>query len=165
MQPLTSGVLVMSKSGVSAAILAFAFATGVYAQQPVGNIAGVIKDPSGASIAGATATATHASTGVTRTATSDDQGYFLIPTLQPGQYKLTVDYKGFQPFNSEVPVEVGQTARVTVNLALTGEATRVEVGANVVDIDTERSTVGGVVNTKHIDELPLNGRKYLQFQQ
>lgn len=154
----------MNRSGIFAAVFALAFSvTFTFAQSPTGDISGVVKDPSGASIAGATATATHGSTGVSRTATSDDQGYFLIPTLQPGQYKLSVDYKGFQTFSSEVPVEVGQTSRVTVNLALTGDTTRVEVGASVVQIDTEHVTIGGVVNTKQIDELPLNGRNYLEL--
>ena len=133
------------------------------AQSPVGNIAGVVKDPSGASIAGATATATNTSTGLARNATSDDQGYFLISTIPPGPYKVTVEYRGFQSFNADVPVEVGQTARLTINLALAGDATRVEVGANVVAIDTEHITVGGVVTTKEIDQLPLNGRNYLEL--
>ena len=60
-------------------------------------------------------------------------------------------------------VGVGQTARLNVSFTVTGETTRVEVNANVVDIDTERITVGGVVNTKQIDELPLNGRNYLEL--
>ena len=135
----------------------------LFAQAPVGNISGVVKDASGAVIAGAAATATSLNTGAARSAQSDDQGFFLIPTLQPGEYKVSVEYKGFQPYSAQVPVEVGQTARLTVNLALSGDTTKVEVGANTVDIDTEHATLGGVVNTKQIDELPLNGRNYLEL--
>ena len=133
------------------------------AQSPVGNVAGEVKDPSGASIAGGTVTVTSAATGNTRSATTDDQGYFLISTLQPGTYHLKIESTGFQPYAADVPVEVGQTARLNVSLAVVGETTKVEVSSNVVDIDTERITVGGVVNTKQIDELPLNGRNYLEL--
>src|SRR5204863_3323303 len=90
-------------------------------------------------------------------------GYFLISTLQPGTYHLKVEYTGFQAYSADIPVEVGQTARLNVSMVLSGADTVLEVGANVVDIDTERITVGGVVNTKQIDELPLNGRNYLEL--
>ncbi len=146
---------------VFAALLLISLA--LFAQAPVGNISGVVKDPSGAAVTPAIATAVSTTTGTSRTASSDDQGFFLIPTLQPGIYQLTVEYKGFQPYKSQITVEVGQTARVAVNLTLTGDATKVDVGASVVDIDTERTTVGGVINTKQIDELPLNGRNYLEL--
>lgn len=154
----------MKVSGIRVFATILAIIAGItYGQSPVGNIAGVVKDPSGASITGANATAVSSSTGASRSVTTDDQGYFLIPTLQPGTYKLNIEYAGFQRFTADVPVEVGQTARLNVSLVLTGDTTRVEVGANVVDIDTERITVGGVVNTKQIDELPLNGRNYLEL--
>src|SRR5438067_13738628 len=84
------------------------------AQSPVGNIAGEVKDPSGASIAGATATAISSTTGATRSATTDDQGYFLISTLQPATYRVKVESTGFQAYSADVPVEVGQTARLNI---------------------------------------------------
>lgn len=150
----------ITRIAVAAVALSFGIA---FAQSPVGNIAGEVKDPSGAAVSGATVTATSVTTGTTRSASTDDQGYFQISTLQPGAYRLRVEYAGFQPYSADVPVEVGQTARVTVNLAVTGDTTKVEVTGNVVEIDTERITVGGVVNTKQIDELPLNGRNYLEL--
>lgn len=152
----------MKISRIDLAAFVLSMVTG-FAQSPVGNIAGAVKDPSGAAIAGATATAISATTGATRSATTDDQGYFLISTLQPGTYRLRVESTGFQPYSADVPVEVGQTARLNISLLVTGDTTKVEVNANVVDIDTERITVGGVVNTKQIDELPLNGRNYLEL--
>src|SRR4029453_7101425 len=60
------------------------------AQQPVGNLSGVVTDPDGSVVHGATATATSLATGATRTTTTNDQGFFLIPTLQAGEYKLVV---------------------------------------------------------------------------
>ncbi|MCU1261199.1 MAG: Oar protein [Bryobacterales bacterium] len=143
--------------------IALAGTVSLPAQSPVGNIAGVVTDASGAAVAGATARAVNPAVGSTRDATTDAQGYFMISTLQPGTYKVKVEYKGFQTYTADVPVEVGQTSRLTIGLQVAGSATSVEVGSNAVQIDTERVTVGGVVNTKQIDELPLNGRNYLEL--
>jgi len=135
------------------------------AQQPVGNISGVVTDPTGAVIAGATATATSLATGATRTATTNDQGFFLIPTLLPGEYKLSVEAKGFGTFTVErVVVEVGQTAKVDVAMKVAGATEAIQVtGAETATVDTQQTTVGGVVNTRQINELPLNGRNYLEL--
>src|SRR5437868_15165108 len=80
---------------LAAAIWLIALSSQAAAQRPVGNISGVVTDPTGAVIAGAKATATSIATGATRTATTNDQGFFLIPTLLPGDYKLIVQAQGF----------------------------------------------------------------------
>src|SRR5262245_4200486 len=88
-----------------------------FAQAPVGNIAGTVSDPSGGMVGGATVTAVSQAEGARRSATTGDQGYFLISTLQPGQYKVTIEASGFAPVEvASVVVEVGQTARVDVQL-------------------------------------------------
>jgi hypothetical protein len=135
----------------------------VMAQSPVGDIAGTVNDPSGAFIAGASVTAMSAGTGASRSIATDNQGKFVISALQPGNYRVSVTYKSFQPYNVEVPVEVGQTARLTIQLTVAGASAKVEVAANVIGVDTEGATVGGVVNTRQIDQLPLNGRNYLEL--
>jgi hypothetical protein len=134
------------------------------AQTPVGAIAGVIKDPSNAVVAGATVTSISAADGGKRAVTSNDQGFFLIPTLMPGEYKVIVEAKGFRTY--EVPrvnVEVGQTARLDVNLTVGTETVTVEVVSDTVTVDTQQATVGGVVSERQIAELPLNGRNYLEL--
>src|SRR5262245_46197083 len=73
--------------------LTFAFSGAALAQQPLGAISGVVTDPSGAVVTGATATAVSLATGTSRNAMTNDQGFFLIPTLQAGDYKLTIEYK------------------------------------------------------------------------
>lgn len=147
-----------------ASIGMFCAMTATLAQAPVGNISGVVKDQSGGVIAGAAATATSLATGATRTAATDDQGYFLISTLQPGNYKLTVASTGFADYNvAQVPVEVGQTSRFDVTLALTAASTQVQVGAEAMTVNTEQTSVGGVITTRSIDQLPLNGRNYLEL--
>jgi Carboxypeptidase regulatory-like domain/TonB dependent receptor len=139
-------------------------ADALLAQAPTGSISGVVKDPSGAVVADASATATSIATGTKRTATTDAQGYFLLPSLLPGAYKLTVNYSGFSDYTVEsLAVEVGQIAHVNVVLAIGAASTQVQVGEQSAIIDTEQATVGGVVTAKQIDELPLNGRNYLDL--
>src|SRR5215472_6192813 len=94
-------------------LLVTSASTGIaaFAQAPAGNIAGTVSDPSGAMIGGATVTAVSQAEGARRSVTSGDQGYFLISTVQPGQYKVTIEASGFAPVEvASVVVEVGQTA-------------------------------------------------------
>jgi hypothetical protein len=150
-----------------AALSAIAFATRpVLAQAPVGTIAGVVADASGAVLSGASVTATSLSTGAERVTTANAQGYFVIPSLKPGEYLVTVANAGFANFVAPlVVVEVGQTARVDAVMKLESVTEKVEVQAGGVAVDTSQMSVGGVVNLKQINELPLNGRNYLELAQ
>ena len=98
---------------IAAAVAAIALAAApVFAQAPVGTISGVVRDASGAVMPGATVTATSLSTGAARVTISNEQGFFTIPSLKPGDYTLTVVNMGFADFVApRVVVEVGQTAQ------------------------------------------------------
>ena len=106
-------------------LLFFAFCASALAQAPVGEIGGTVIDASGALIQGATVTAISESTGAVRRIATDDKGNFQISTLQPGTYKIDVQYQGFQPYTIAVAVEVGQTARLNIRLTVAGAATKV----------------------------------------
>ena len=84
----------------SFAIALLAASASLYAQAPVGSISGTVKDPSGAVILGAAVTSTSITDGGRRAVTTNDQGYFLLPTLQPGDYKVVIESPGFR--NHEV---------------------------------------------------------------
>ena len=136
------------------------------AQAPVGTIAGVVSDPSSAVLSGASVTATSLSTGAERVTMTNAQGFFTIPSLKPGEYMLAVKNQGFVDFvASRVVVEVGQTARVDVAMKIEALAENVQVAASSMAVDTSQTSVGGVVNIKQINELPLNGRNYLELAQ
>ena len=137
----------------------------LFAQSPVGSISGTVKDPSGAVILGAAITSTSVSDGAKRAVSSNDQGYFLIPTLQPGEYKVIIESPGFRNFTAErVSVAVGQNVRVDASLAISGDTISVEVaGGDVAAVDTQQAVIGGVVSSRQIDQLPLNGRNYLEL--
>src|SRR6266545_1639161 len=88
-------------------------ACGLLGQAPTGNISGVVKDPSGAVVAGADVRATSLNTAATRATTTNGEGYFLLSTLQPDDYKLQVTSAGFSTASVDrVKVDVGQTAHV-----------------------------------------------------
>lgn len=135
------------------------------AQVPVGSISGVVKDQTGAVLVSAKVTVTSLTDAGTRVASTNDQGFYIVPTLLPGPYKLVVEAKGFRNYEVQrVRVEVGQSAHVDANLSVGAEAITVEVaGGDVASVDTQQATVGGVVTARQIDQLPLNGRNYLEL--
>lgn len=150
---------------VLVATIVMGLSIGAVAQQPVGAISGVVTDSTGGLVAGAIVTVTSKSTGATRATQTNDSGFFLIPTLLPGEYRLTVETPGFATYAAErVVVEVGQTAKVNAKLQVKEISEVVQVtGTGAAVVDTSQSAVGGVVNVRQINELPLNGRNYLEL--
>lgn len=141
------------------------FSVWAFGQAPVGSIAGVVTDPSSAVVPGATVKVIFAATGAERTVTTNDTGYYLVPTLQPGEYKVVVEAKGFAAFTlAKLVVAVGQVSRADAKLNVTTAAEAVQVvSGEIATVDTDRATVGGVVTTRQIEQLPLNGRNYLEL--
>ena len=129
---------------VAAVVLSIALGSSpARAQAPVGTISGVVSDTSGAVMSGATVTASSLSTGVERVTTANSQGFFTIPSLKPGEYKLTVKSTGFADFvMPRVVVEVGQTARIDV----ASGADYPTIGYHLVSSTTVRSGCEGAVH-------------------
>jgi hypothetical protein len=130
------------------------------AQSPDAVLTGAIADPSGAAIAEAAVSAAHEATGVVTRTKSNDAGVYVFPSLPPGDYTLRVEQPGFRPLvSSGVKLEIG--ARISLNLTLPlGEvAQSVEVNAaSDTQLALESSSVGGVLNGKLIEDLPIPGR-------
>ena len=125
---------------------------------------GVVKDPSGAIIPGATVTATDASKGFTRSAVSDGQGNYQLLQLPPGAYTLTVKMQGFQQSEQDnVILTVGEQASLPFTLAIGSFDQKVVVNANAEIIETERSSQSTTVDQLRITNLPTNGRNYINF--
>src|SRR5262245_59652426 len=122
-----------------------------FAQQPLGNLSGTVTDPSGAVVRGATVTATSLATGAVRGATTNDQGYFLLPTLQAGEYKLNISLAGFANFQVDrVVVAVGQTANVDARLKVAGANETVQISSADAAAagDLQEASVGGVATPR-----------------
>src|SRR5437660_3789000 len=127
--------------------------------QGLGSIAGRITDPGGASVANAKVTALQVGTGFSRTALADAEGLFVIPSLQPATYDLSVEANGFSTSReSRIVLLADQTLTVNVGLKLGMTTEVVVVSGNALQVDTSTSTLKQVIEQQRLVELPLNGR-------
>jgi hypothetical protein len=138
---------------------------GAYAQSSFGQISGVVVDPTGASVPDATVTITSTNTQATRTATSDQNGNYIVTNLPIGGYSIVVTKTGFQTAKQS-DVSISADAKVTSNFTLpVGQATEtVEVqGGAVESLNTTSGELARVIDSKQVDNLALNGRNYTQL--
>lgn len=139
----------------------------VLAQHIRGAIEGTVADPNGAVVALAKVTARNVGTNTDVNTTTNKAGVFSLQNLEPGEYTVTIEQQGFRTsVVKNVIVKVGAVTPVNQALQI-GETTAVvEITANTeAVVDNVRSTVDGVVNTTQIDNLPLNGRNFLDLAQ
>ena len=135
-------------------------------QATTGDIEGRVLDPNGAVIPNVTVTATNQATGFEKSATSDSEGNYRIILLPPGAYTLkTSAPSGFQTISlSNVPVSVGGITPLEINLALAGaDVATVDVTSEAPVVETSRTSISTTINQRAIENLPVNGRNYLDF--
>ena len=138
--------------------------TSLSAQQITGNIRGIVTDPTGAVIAGATATALQAETGLSRTATTDRNGSYVLLELPVGHYRLQIAAKGFGEYVQDgITLDVNETASVSPHLAVGSESQQVLVRADAEMIEPTTTSMGKVVEQQELEDLPLNGRNFSQL--
>lgn len=131
----------------------------LHAQTGFGSIQGTVKDPTGASVPGAEVVVIHTQTGRQSETITNDTGFYLFPSLQTGNYKVTAKAPGFQTWQGELLLQVAQTTVVDPTLTLSATATEITVAGDVTPlVTTTNSTLGNVVERARIDQLPLNGR-------
>jgi outer membrane receptor protein involved in Fe transport len=128
-------------------------------------IIGSVSDPSGKVIQHVAVTLTNLSQGTTRTFDTQADGSFSFTTLEAARYRLNVAAPtGFNPYEQNVTVNVGQELSVPVQLQVDAGQTKIEVVADMPPaVNTTTSAVGGVINARQISTLPLNGRNYLEL--
>ena len=141
-----------------ASVLALGTALG---QTVTGSITGLVTDPSGAVVQGATVTAENVATGVKTTAKTNGAGVYTLRFLPIGTYQLKIDANGFNPSNvAPFALEIDQTAKIDVELKI-GSSTTVTVQEQVHPIlDTTDATLGNTLSTNEIQNIPLNGRNF-----
>ena len=129
------------------------------------SLTGVVKDPQGAIVPGASISLTAIGKQVTVKSVTNGTGEYDFPILQPGDYELKAEAPGFQVATvSPIPLAVDQRGRADVTLSVGGTATSVEVTTTGVSaVETESSSVGDVIGSKTITEIPLNGRFFLDL--
>lgn len=132
--------------------------------QSVGAISGTVTDSSGQAIAGATVTAHDASKGLSRTAVSGATGVYQIVALPVGNYRIEVQAAGFQTKAVDnLAVQVSQTATLNVQLSVGEVAETITVEGTAPVIETTTMTVGQVINQRTVQEIPLNGRHFVDL--
>lgn len=152
---------------LSAFLLLWGGAYSLCAQTTVGtgSIVGIASDPSGGVISGAKVTITNAATGQVIELTTNSSGSFNSGALIPGNYKTKVSAPGFTSVEIAVTVLVGNTATVNVALQI-GQANQVvEVQGSALQVNTQQPTVQGVLSERQIENLPVNGRNFLDLAQ
>lgn len=130
------------------------------AQSPDAALTGTISDASTAAVPQARVTATNQATGVASSTVSNDAGVYVFPSLPPGEYTLRAEKGGFRPFAyQDVKLEIGARLSLNVTLTVGDVAQSVEVSAQAeTQLALESASVGGVLNGKFIEELPIPGR-------
>jgi hypothetical protein len=128
-------------------------------------LSGVITDPQGLAVRGAKITVTNSVTGAARTATADENGHYTIVGLVPGAYKVRVEGgSNFAPFeNPSVEVRVGTETLFNASLLLGTQSQTVTVTTESAPIETTRTESAQTVEQQQIDNLPINGRNYVNF--
>jgi hypothetical protein len=145
--------------GLLSVILLVSCSLSLRAQSTYGALSGTVVDSTGAAEPGATVNLINTGTAEKQTQLTGDTGLYSFVNLNPGQYRLSVEKTGFKRVNREnIVIEVQQTARVDITLAV-GQATEtVTVTTEVPLLQAETSSLGQVVEERNADELPLNGR-------
>jgi Carboxypeptidase regulatory-like domain/TonB dependent receptor/TonB-dependent Receptor Plug Domain len=134
--------------------------------QTTSNIEGTVKDPHGATVAGAEIKATSASLAVERSATSDENGFYRITALPAGAYSVTVSGSGFaNTIFQNVELTVNRTVTLDVQLEVGKVQEQINITAEAALIDSTTAATGANVTPRQIQDMPVNGRNYLDLMQ
>ena len=131
-----------------------------YAQDAT--LTGTVTDSTGGVLPGVTVTAIHQASGNTVTAVTDDRGAFRLPG-RVGNYKITVELVGFTTVNKTVELAVGQTTVTNFQLSAGGVQETITVTGAAPLVDTTKTSMGGTINPRQMDNIPLNGRNWMDL--
>src|SRR5215472_641567 len=152
-------------------ILGFAaqafLAGSVLAQNTIatGSIQGIILDSSGGVVPSAQVTIKNKDTGQSFNVPTSSAGAFTSGAIVPGNYSVRVEAQGFKTIEKDVIVKVGETENANITLTVGSSSTVVEVQAEAVTVNTEQASVQGVLGKEQIENLPVNGRNFLDLAQ
>ena len=140
------------------------FATAVAWAGITGTISGVVADSAGAVVPGVTVVATNEATGVQSTTVSDAQGFYSLPTLAIGKYDVNFTHPGFRDYQqTAVTINVNSAIRIDAKMEPGAVNTTITVQSDTLQVETESSQMGMVINGDDIVAMPLDGRSYLNL--
>src|SRR5713101_7372705 len=132
--------------------------------QATGSFLGTVTDKSGSAISGASVRVTSQGTGASREAKTDDAGHYIINLLPVSIYTIRVEFQGFQVVESkDVKLQVGEQRELDFVLSPATVGSTVEVVANEVAVETANPSLGQVITSQQVSQLPLNGRDFVQL--
>jgi hypothetical protein len=132
--------------------------------QSTASLSGTVTDATGAVIAGAHVSVTNLGTGNTRMVDSDSAGLFGVPSLQPGDYKVEITATGFAKYTiQKVTLNVDREVTQNVSMAVSASGETVQVQSATQEIEAQTITVGQVIDNQSVQNLPLNGRHFLDL--
>ncbi len=134
------------------------------AQVDTGTVVGTIKDSSGAVVPGATATATNVDTGIKTAAKGGSDGNFVITPLKIGRYSVSAEAPGFRTeIRQNIVLDVQQTIKLDFSLRVGSVTETANVSGEPPLLETQDASLGDVVASQQIEQLPLNGRRYTEL--
>jgi Carboxypeptidase regulatory-like domain len=132
--------------------------------QATGSISGTVTDPTGAAMPGAKVTVTAPATGMVRSSVTNEAGEYIVPLLGVGRYDVQAEHDGFQKVvTSAIQLQVDEHRELNLHLAPASVTSTVEVAANAVAVQTADATLGQVITSQQVADLPLNGRNFVQL--
>ena len=132
--------------------------------QATGSFAGTVQDRSGAAVPGADVTATSEGTGLARDVKTDGTGHYSIPLLPVGNYSVRVDAASFQSaVTNGLRLQVDEARELNFSLSVASQSSVVDVTDNPVAIETANPSLGQVITSQQVAQLPLNGRDFVQL--
>ncbi|HTC89471.1 MAG TPA: carboxypeptidase-like regulatory domain-containing protein [Bryobacteraceae bacterium] len=144
-------------------LLTFLVVPFVYGQA-TGSISGTVTDATGSAVPAAKVTVTAPATGSSRSATTNESGEYTVPLLGVANYKVEVELQGFQTaIANDIRLQVDEHRELDFKLNPASVQTSVEVNATAVSIQTADATLGQVITTQQVADLPLNGRDFVQL--
>jgi hypothetical protein len=130
-----------------------------------GSIQGVVTDPQGGVVPNAKVTISNKDTGATLDTTTTSAGTFVSGSLVPGTYTVRVEAPSFKTVSASYIVQINQISSATIKLELGASSTVVEVSGQNVAVNTDQAQVSGTLTTQQIENLPVNGRNFLDLAQ
>ena len=136
----------------------------LYGQGERATVTGTVTDPTGSIVVGAQVAIRNVATNVTSRTTTNASGIYYLPALPPGRYELRVESGGFRPaVVSNIPLGVGLNATLDVKLELGTVAEAVEVQATAVQLESQSTGLGKILQNRNVSELPILGRSPMQL--
>ena len=150
----------------SALALLISSPTATFAQTNTGEIGGIVRDESGGVLPGATIVALHPATGSSAERVSDAEGRFFFASLRIGEWELTAELPGFsRVVQREIVLAIGQTLETSFSLSLGQRTEEITVRAELPLLQTTTAEISDVIDNRAVQQIPLNGRQFLQLAQ